>query len=155
MNNVAQNAQEPNLEPTILKCDTCGSPVAPDTAIHSDLSPSCGDCLARDEQCSRFENFGYALADVVMLILGRDRGLLLEVKDSIECRLEMRVQNLWKSGPIVDTTLELDRLPEQVEQEFAQKLAALLVGSFSSTLTARLRSKLDRLHVPVRDGGLL
>jgi hypothetical protein len=143
MQNVAPNAQELNLKPQSLKCDSCGQPISTDTSRHPDLGPSCADCLTRDEQCSRFEDFGYALADVLVPIFGHDRGLLLEVKDSLDCHLEIRAQELQQSGPVVDTTLELDRLPEHVEQEFAQKLAALLVGSCSTTLTARLREELD------------
>lgn len=143
MQKVAENAQELNLKPAILKCDSCGQPISTDTPRHPDLGPSCVDCLARDEQYSRFEDAGYAFAAALIPIFGRDRGLLLEFKDSIDCHLEIRAQELQQSGRVVDTTLEFDRLPDDVEEEVAQKLAALLVGSFSTTFTTRLREELD------------
>jgi hypothetical protein len=146
MQKVSENAQELNLEP-LLKCDSCGLPVSADTPIHPDLGPSCAACLERDEQCSRFEDFGYRLADVLALIPGRDRGLLFEIRYSIESRLKQHAETLTQSGWEINPGLELDRLPEQTEQEFAQRLAALLVGSFSSGLVNQLRSEIDHLVV--------
>jgi hypothetical protein len=129
------------------ECDSCGGTVPAGTPYDEDRGYSCEKCLARDEQLRRFENFGYALADVVMLIPGRDRSVLLEIKDSIDCRLEQRSEALRQSCAVVDTTLELDRLTEQAEREFARKLAALLVGSFSSGLVNQLCSEVDHLVI--------